>query len=83
MIGRIFAMMVVAALVVAVPTVPGQAQAQQATTPDKSSTAAGKTPTPQQQKMKDCAAKWKDEKAQQHVSGQAAYRAFMKQCLKS
>lgn len=42
----------------------------------------GKTLTPQRQKMKDCAAKWKDEKAQKHVSGRAAYRDFMKGCLK-
>jgi hypothetical protein len=45
--------------------------------------AAAKTLTPQQQKMKDCAAKWKDEKAQKHVSGRVAYRAFMKECLKN
>ena len=41
-----------------------------------------KTMTPQRQKMKDCAVKWKDEKAQKHVSGKMAYRAFMKECLK-
>jgi hypothetical protein len=34
------------------------------------------------QKMKDCAAKWKEEKAQKNVSGKAAYRAYMKECLK-
>jgi hypothetical protein len=38
--------------------------------------------TPQRQKMKDCAAKWKEEKAQKNVSGKNAYRAFMKDCLK-
>ena len=38
--------------------------------------------TPQQQKMKDCAAKWKQEKAQKHVHGREAYKAFMKTCLK-
>lgn len=43
---------------------------------------AGKGTTSQQQKMKDCAAKWKDEKAQKHVSGRTAYSAFMKDCLK-
>jgi hypothetical protein len=32
--------------------------------------------------MKDCAGKWKEEKAQKHVSGRDAYRAFMKECLK-
>jgi len=41
-----------------------------------------KPPTPQQQKMKDCAAKWTDEKAQKHVSGREAHRTFMSQCLK-
>ena len=40
------------------------------------------TMTPQRQKMKDCAVKWKEEKAQKHVSGRAAYRDFMKECLK-
>jgi len=41
-----------------------------------------KAMTPQRQKMKDCAVKWKEEKAQKNVSGRAAYRAFMKDCLK-
>jgi hypothetical protein len=41
-----------------------------------------KAMTPQRQKMKDCNVKWKDEKAQKHVSGKVAYRAFMKECLK-
>ena len=45
-------------------------------------TEAAKPLTPQQQKMKDCAGKWKEEKATKHVSGRAAYRAFMKECLK-
>ena len=42
----------------------------------------GKAASPQRQKMKDCAGKWKEEKAQKNVSGRAAYRAFMKECLK-
>jgi len=41
-----------------------------------------KTMTPQRQKMKDCAVKWKEEKAEKHVGGKNAYRAFMKDCLK-
>jgi len=41
------------------------------------------TKTTQRQKMKDCAAKWKEEKATKNVSGRDAYRAFMKDCLKS
>jgi psiF repeat-containing protein len=43
---------------------------------------ASKSPGARQQKMKDCAAKWKEEKAQKHASGRAAYRAFMSECLK-
>jgi Ni/Co efflux regulator RcnB len=38
--------------------------------------------TPQQQKMTDCAAKWKDEKKTKNVSGRVAYRNFMRECLK-
>ena len=43
---------------------------------------AEKKLTPQQQKMKDCAGKWKDEKAQKKVSGRAEYNKFMSGCLK-
>lgn len=38
--------------------------------------------TPQQQKMKDCAAKWKAEKAKTNVKGRDAYKKFMSACLK-
>ena len=38
--------------------------------------------TPQQQKMKDCAAKWGDEKKAKQVSGRKAYNEFMRGCLK-
>jgi uncharacterized membrane protein len=38
--------------------------------------------TPQQMKMKDCAAKWKVEKTEKKVSGRAEYRKFMGGCLK-
>jgi len=44
--------------------------------------AAKKELTPQQQKMKDCSAKWKDEKAAKKVSGKKAHNAFMSTCLK-
>jgi hypothetical protein len=43
---------------------------------------ATKPLTPQQQKMKDCAASWKEEKAKTGVKGGAAYRKFMSECLK-
>ncbi len=32
--------------------------------------------------MKDCAAKWGDEKAKTGAKGSAAYRKFMSNCLK-
>jgi uncharacterized membrane protein YciS (DUF1049 family) len=44
--------------------------------------AAPKQLTPQQQKMKDCAAKWQEEKAKTGAKGRAAYRKFMSDCLK-
>lgn len=44
--------------------------------------AAKKELTPQQQKMKDCAAKWKDDKKANNVSGRKAYNEFMSRCLK-
>ncbi len=37
----------------------------------------------QQQKMKDCGAKWKEEKAAKGVKGREAYRKFLSGCLKS
>jgi len=39
--------------------------------------------SPQQQKMKDCALKWKDEKAKTNVKGREAYRTFLSSCLKA
>ena len=38
--------------------------------------------TPQQQKMKDCSAKWGEEKKAKKVSGKKAHNAFMSGCLK-
>ena len=38
---------------------------------------------PQQQKMKDCAVKWKDEKAKTNVKGREAYRTFLSSCMKA
>jgi hypothetical protein len=42
-----------------------------------------KTASPQQQKMKDCAVKWKDEKAKTGVKGREAYRTFLSSCMKA
>jgi psiF repeat-containing protein len=44
--------------------------------------AAPKPLTPQQQKMKDCGAKWQEEKAKTGVKGGTAYRKFISECLK-
>ena len=44
--------------------------------------AAKKEMTPQQQKMKDCAAKWGEEKKTKNVSGRKAHNEFMSACLK-
>jgi hypothetical protein len=38
--------------------------------------------SPQQQKMKDCAGKWGEEKKVKKVSGRKAYNTFMSGCLK-
>ena len=38
--------------------------------------------SPQQQKMKDCAGKWGEEKKAKKVKGRKAYNEFMSGCLK-
>jgi hypothetical protein len=38
--------------------------------------------SPQQQKMKDCAGKWGEEKKSKKVSGRKAHNEFMSGCLK-
>jgi len=43
---------------------------------------AKKELTPQQQKMKDCSAKWGEEKKAKKVSGKKAHDEFMSTCLK-
>jgi hypothetical protein len=62
-----------AALLIGTATAPTSAWAEMA---------KKKELTPQQQKMKDCAAKWKDEKKAKNVSGRKAYNEFMSKCLK-
>jgi hypothetical protein len=47
------------------------------------SVAEDKPLAPQQQKMKDCAVKWKDEKAKTNVKGREAYRTFLSSCMKA
>src|SRR5262245_6166465 len=43
---------------------------------------AQKEMSPQQQKMKDCSAKWGEEKKTKNVSGKKAHNEFMSKCLK-
>ena len=50
---------------------------------DEKAKPAKKPLTAQQQKMKDCGAKWQEEKKSKGVKGRAAYNAFNKECLKS
>jgi len=40
------------------------------------------TNDPRQQKMKDCAGKWREEKTKTSAEGRTAYRKFMGECLK-
>jgi hypothetical protein len=50
-------------------------------TPAAAQTAGEKKLTTQQQRMKDCGAKWQDEK-KAGAKGRSAYRKFMSSCLK-
>jgi hypothetical protein len=85
--------LLVAATAVALIAAPVASAYAQATTTEKAKTAKPKTEkaktekvakplTPQQQKMKDCAAKWNEEKTAKKVSGRAAHNKFMSGCLK-
>jgi len=88
MLKHIFAAAVAAALIAA-PVAPAMAQAKPET--GKSETAkpgpqTAKTErklTPQQQKMKDCGAKWQTYKKEKNVKGKAEYQKFLKTCLKA
>ena len=85
MIKSILGAALAAALIATTPVSSALAQSA-APAAEKSGTKAAaktaKTLTPQQQKMKDCAAKWKDEKKAKNVSGRKAYNEFMSKCLK-
>ena len=83
----------VATTLISAPLAPAYSQAaaektEKATTkkakkaPAAEKTAAKKELTPQQQRMKDCAAKWGDYKKEKNVKGRAEYRKFMSGCLK-
>jgi Ni/Co efflux regulator RcnB len=64
------------AFVAASSAAPGIAQ-----TGDKAENQEKKLST-QQQKMKDCGAKWKEGKAAKNMNGREAYRKFISACLK-
>jgi Ni/Co efflux regulator RcnB len=69
----------VAVCLVAAPTAAGAATAKKEETKKETTK---KELSPQQQKMKDCAAKWGDEKKAKKVSGKKAHNEFMSTCLK-
>jgi hypothetical protein len=71
-----------AAALISAPGAPVWAQAKSEKTETKSDTKAAKKLTPQQQKMKDCGAKWQAYKKEKNVKGQAEYRKFQSSCLK-
>jgi hypothetical protein len=51
-------------------------------TPEMKIAEAAANPTTQQQKMKDCNEKWKEERANTGAKGGTAYRKFLSACLK-
>jgi hypothetical protein len=74
-----------ALLAMVLPGSPAKSQtgaAAPAATQTPATTAAPKALTPQRQRMKDCAVKWKEEKASTGAKGRAAYNKFMRGCLK-
>ena len=64
------------------PTVVLAAAAKKEETKKDESKKTKKALSPQQQKMKDCAGKWGEEKKAKKVSGRKAYNEFMGGCLK-
>jgi Spy/CpxP family protein refolding chaperone len=87
MLKRTLAIAFSAVFATAMLVAPMEPAYAQTAAPAKESTkgkkeSAKKELTPQQQKMKDCAPKWKDEKKAKNVSGRKAYNEFMSKCLK-
>jgi hypothetical protein len=64
---RIIAGLAALALVATTPLAPAMAE---------------KKLTPQQQKMKDCGAKWQEHKKAANVKGKKEYQKFLSGCLK-
>jgi hypothetical protein len=65
---RIAAALVTLTLLVVMPLAPAMAE---------------KKLTPQQQKMKDCGAKWQEHKKTANVKGKVEYQKFLSGCMKS
>jgi hypothetical protein len=85
MMTRILRSIFAAALAVclaAAPAVAASAKKEETKKEETKQGASKKELSPQQQKMKDCAAKWGDEKKAKKVSGRKAYNEFMSTCLK-
>ena len=87
MLKPVLVAVVAAAFVTVAPLACAQAQTTQSQSTSKpKSTSEKKTAekklTPQQQKMKNCSAKWQDEKKAKKVSGKEAHNKFMSGCLK-
>jgi hypothetical protein len=80
MLKHVLAALLMATLISA-PAAPVWAQAGEKTE-KKPETKAAKKLSPQQQKMKDCGAKWQAYKKEKNVKGQAEYRKFQRSCLK-
>ncbi len=84
---RLTAVLLAIALAVGTAAVPTATYAEAAkkkeeTKKEETKKETKKELTPQQQKMKDCAVKWGDEKKAKKVSGRKAYNEFMSGCLK-
>ena len=82
MLKHLFAAAVACALVTA-PAVPSLAQTATEKTETKAAKKPSKKQSAQQQKMKDCAAKWDDYKKEKNVKGRTEHRKFMGECLKA
>ncbi len=83
MIKRAFVFALAAAFLTAATAAPTIAFAAAAKKEEKKQeTKEKKALTPQQQKMKDCAGKWGEEKKTKNVKGRKAYNEFMSGCLK-
>ena len=82
MMTRIPRSMFAAAIAVCLAAAPTLTSAATAKKEEAKKEETRKELTPQQQKMKDCSAKWGEEKKAKKVSGKKAHDEFMSTCLK-